>query len=138
MLKPETIDGAAPYAMPGLTSVHTDEVRTVSATGGEKGVKPARFDLIPVGPLTKVAELYGRGAEKYADHNWRRGYEWSKSYAAMMRHATQFWAGEDNDTETGLPHLTSVIFHAMALLEFMERLPDYDDRFVRPLDEAGA
>lgn len=104
------------------------EVRTTSATGGEKGVKLARFDLLPVRPLTRIAELYGKGAEKYADHNWRRGYEWSKSYAALMRHATQFWDGEDFDAETEMPHLASVAFHAMALLEFMETHRDYDDR----------
>lgn len=106
----------------------SDEVRTVSATGGEKGMKSARFDLVPVGPLTTVARLYAKGAEKYADHNWRHGYEWSKSYAALMRHATQFWSGEDNDAETELPHMASVVFHALALLEFMERHRDYDDR----------
>lgn len=105
-----------------------DETRTTSATGGEKGVKSARFDLVPVEPLTTVARLYAKGAEKYADHNWRNGYEWSKSYAALMRHATQFWAGEDNDTETELPHMASVAFHALALLDFMEQHPEYDDR----------
>lgn len=104
------------------------EIRTTSETGGEKGTKPARFDLLPVGPLTTVAELYGKGAEKYADHNWRRGYEWSKSYAALMRHATQFWGGEDRDEETGLPHMASVAFHALALIEFMDTHRDYDDR----------
>ena len=110
---------------------HNGEVRTVSATGGEKGTKPERYDLIPVEALAHVARLYGRGAEKYAAHNWRRGYEWSKSYAALQRHATQFWAGEDTDEEMGLPHLASVIFHAMALLVFMEEHRGFDDRYVK-------
>lgn len=105
------------------------EVRTVSSTGAEKGMKPARFDLIPVEALTTVAELYGRGAEKYEAHNWRRGYEWSKSYAALQRHATQFWAGEDIDEEMDLPHLAAVAFHALALLTFMTEHPEMDDRF---------
>jgi hypothetical protein len=104
------------------------EVRTTSSTGGEKGVKPARFDLIPVGPLATVAKLYGKGAEKYDDHNWRRGYEWSKSYAALMRHVTQFWGGEDVDPDTELPHLAAVVFHAMALMQFMEEHNAFDDR----------
>lgn len=52
-----------------------DEVRTTSSTGGEKGQKLERFDLIPPGPLTTLAQLYGKGALKYADHNWARGYE---------------------------------------------------------------
>lgn len=104
------------------------EVRTVSSTGGEKGVKPARFDLIPVGPLTTVARLYGKGAEKYEDHNWTRGYEWSKSYAALMRHVTQFWGGEDLDGDTELPHLAAVVFHAMALMQYMDEHREFDDR----------
>lgn len=107
----------------------TSEVRTTSATGGEKGTKPERYDLIPVEALAQVARLYGRGAAKYAAHNWRKGYEWSKSYAAMQRHATQFWAGEDIDEEMQLPHLASVIFHAMALLVFMEEHRGFDDRY---------
>lgn len=104
------------------------EVRTVSRTGGEKGVKPARFDLVPVGPLTTVAKLYGKGAAKYDDHNWMRGYEWSKSYAALMRHVTQFWGGEDLDPDTQLPHLASVVFHAFALMHYMDEHRSFDDR----------
>ena len=108
------------------------EVRVTSETGGEKGTKPARFDLLPPGALWQVAELYRFGATKYADHNWRRGYAWSLSFAAMMRHAWLFWQGEDMDDETGLPHLTSVVFHALTLLTFMVEHPAYDDRFRRP------
>ena len=48
------------------------EVRTTSSTGAEKGVKPERHDLIPVPALTLLARLYGKGAEKYAAHNWRK------------------------------------------------------------------
>ena len=105
-----------------------DEVRVTSATGGEKGSKEARFDLIPVGPLTQLARLYGRGAEKYAARNWERGYDWSLSYAAAQRHMTQFWAGEDVDEEMGLPHPVAAIFHMMALVQFLEQHPEFDDR----------
>lgn len=110
---------------------NTDEVRTTSATGGQKGVKLQRFDLIPVVPLTILAELYGFGAMKYEDRNWERGYEWSKSYAALQRHATAWWGGEDFDAESGLSHMASVAWHAFALLEFMSRpqqYGQYDDR----------
>lgn len=107
------------------------EIRIVnSSTGGEKGSKPIRMDLIPVEPLWEVARLYGKGAEKYATHNWRRGYDWSLSYAAMMRHATQFWNGESYDEETKCHHLSSVIFHALALMEFEKTHPELDDRYM--------
>lgn len=105
------------------------EVRTVSSTGGEKGVKEERYDLLPWEALAKVARHYGVGAQKYAAHNWRRGYEWSKSYAALMRHLTAFWSGEDIDEETGSPHMAAVVFHALALLTFMDEQPDFDDRY---------
>lgn len=116
------------------------EVRTTSSTGGEKGVKPERYDLLPVDALASVARLYGMGARKYSAHNWRKGYEWSKSYAALQRHANAFWSGEDFDpefTDFDSPHLAGVIFHALTLITFMQEQPGFDDRF-RPLTKEQA
>lgn len=115
----------------GDRAVHiaSGEVRTTSSTGGQKGMKPARFDLIPVMPLTRLAELYAAGAAKYDDHQWRKGYELSKSYAAAQRHLTAFWGGEDNDPELGTPHLASVMWHAMAMMQILEDFPQHDDRY---------
>jgi hypothetical protein len=108
------------------------EVRTTSAKGGQKGVKLAAYHLIPAEPLRLLAEHYGRGASKYADHQWRKGYEWSKSFAALNRHLWQFWNGEDLDTDegplNGSPHMAAVAWHAFALLEFMQTNRDLDDR----------
>ena len=108
------------------------EIRSVSSTGAEKGTKPERFDLIPQEALAYVARHYGVGAAKYSAHNWRKGYEWSKSFAALQRHANAFWSGEDIDEETGSPHMASVAFHALALLTFMEEQPGFDDRYKAP------
>lgn len=104
------------------------EVRETSETGGQKGSKDRRFDLVPVGPMDDVARLYAFGAKKYAAHNWRKGYDWHLSYAAAQRHLTQFWNGEDVDEETGLPHLAAVVFHSLALMEFAKSYPEGDDR----------
>lgn len=106
------------------------EVRvTNEKTGGQKGSKPARFDLIPAKALWLVAELYGAGARKYEAHNWRRGYDWSLSIAALERHLAQFKEGENDDPETGCPHLAAVVFHALSLLTFTEEHPELDDRW---------
>ena len=109
--------------------INKGEVRSVSSSGAEKGVKPERHDLLPVEALGKVARHYGVGAEKYSAHNWRKGYEWSKSYSALQRHATAFWGGEDIDAETGSPHMAAVVFHALALLTFMDEQQKFDDRY---------
>lgn len=107
----------------------TDEVRIVNeTTGGAKGSKGARFDLVPWNQIWKLAELYGAGATKYEPRNWELGYDWSLSFAALHRHLAQFWNGEEFDKETQCHHLTSVIFHALALLEFSETHPELDDR----------
>lgn len=109
------------------------EVRTTSATGGQKGVKPERYDLLPKEALDAMARVYAFGAEKYADHNWRKGYEWSKSFAAAMRHMWAFWNGETFDEESGLPHLAHAAFHLNAMLTWLERDGEggqFDDRWI--------
>ena len=107
----------------------TEEFRVVDPeTGGEKGTKLARFDLLPTGALWQIAERFGRGAEKYEARNWERGYAWSLSYAALCRHLFAWWSGEDVDEEFGDSHLAAVGFHALALLHFAENFPEGDDR----------
>lgn len=97
-------------------------------TGGVKGQKLARYDLIPPVALQAVAERFGEGAKKYGDRNWELGYSWSLNFAALNRHLWAFWGGEDLDPETGTPHLDAVIWHAMVLRTFMDIHPEMDDR----------
>lgn len=97
-------------------------------TGGVKGQKLERTDLLPVGPLLKLARHFGVGARKYEDRNWEKGYAWSLSYGALLRHLFAFWSGQDIDPETGSPHMAAVAFHALALLQFMDTHPELDDR----------
>lgn len=124
-----------------LAQIHETqgEIRKVSSTGGAKGSKLARFDLIPEDVMWKLAELYGRGALKYEPRNWERGYDWSLSYAAARRHMALFWQGEDFDKHapecaedcvlhTGAHHLVCAMFHLAALVKFGETHPEFDDR----------
>jgi len=106
----------------------TKETRSVSSTGGAKGVKKQDYAGIPPYALTQLATLYGNGARKYDAHNYRRGYEQSKSYAALQRHANLFWAGENRDIEMGLSHLASVAWHTFTLIELQELFPQFDNR----------
>lgn len=87
-------------------------------TGGQKGQKLERFDLLPWPELTELARVYGKGAAKYADRNWEKGYNASLSYASAMRHLTQWWNGEDNDPEIGESHLMLAAFHLFGMRRF--------------------
>lgn len=107
---------------------HAEYRYTNPETGGSKNMKLARFDLIPEMPLYSLAEHYGRGASKYDDHNWRKGYPWSIAYAALNRHLWTWWNGEDIDPELHSHHLDAVAWHAFTLREFCETHPEYDDR----------
>lgn len=130
-LEPVRLEGAGLYAARQPVGGHAPpagEVRVVEqSTGGAKGQKQARFDLIPGDVLWLDALLYGKGAEKYESRNWENGYSWSLSFAALMRHAWQFKNGEDVDPETGLPHMIAVRFHAAALVRFSRTCPELDD-----------
>lgn len=114
------------------------EERTTSSTGGAKGVKPERFSLLPGKALGAIARVFNFGSTKYSDHNWRKRYEWSKSYDALQRHLTAFWDGETYDPESGEPHLSHAGFHVLALLTWLEEDGEggeFDDRY-RPIVES--
>lgn len=102
----------------------TDEKRVTSNTGGAKGVKLARFDLIPSEFLWLLAEVYGHGAQKYDEDNYLRGYDWRLSFGALQRHLHEFWMGEDYDGESGLPHLVHAAWHCITLYVYMSN-PKY-------------
>ena len=107
----------------------TGEVRiTNEKTGGEKGRKPARFELIPSDALFCVAEVYGKGAEKYADRNWEKGIDFSLMFGAMQRHMWAWWMGENLDPETRLSHLGHAAFHVLGMLHLQHTHPECDDR----------
>lgn len=117
------------------------EVRTTSATGGEKGVKPERFSLMPRVGLAAISRVFGFGASKYAAHNWRRGYEWSKSFDALERHVQAAKDGETYDEESGLPHLAHAGFHVLVLLTWLEEQGEgadnpFDDRWPAAMERA--
>jgi hypothetical protein len=107
----------------------TNEVRIVDPkTGGEKGQKSERYDLLPFDALDELARVYGEGAKKYDDDNWLKGYAWRLSYGALLRHVSRSLQGEDVDPETGCSHLAHAAWHCLTLLTFKKRGLGTDDR----------
>lgn len=105
------------------------EIRTTSTTGGEKGVKPQAYHLIPPVAITELARMFAAGTRsKYRPRNWERKYSWSNSFAALQRHVNLFWAGESIDIEMQMNHMSSVAWHATVLTTFYYNGPEFDDR----------
>ncbi len=87
-----------------------------------------RMDLVPPDALKALAEVYTKGAEKYAARNWEKGLDWSECYGSLLRHANAWNTGEDRDEESGQLHMAHVAWNAMALLTFALRGIGEDSR----------
>jgi hypothetical protein len=88
-----------------------------------------RVDLLPTKPLLMISEVLGFGAEKYAAHNWRGGFEQSRLIGAAMRHLLAYNDGEDTDPESGLSHLAHLGCCVLFLLEHQATGIGTDDRY---------
>ena len=104
-------------------------IATDPETGGQKGRKGEAYSLLPVDGLEEVARVYEYGSRKYAAHNWRKGYPFSWSMDALLRHVWAFVRGQDNDPESGLRHLAHACFHCLSLLTYVKTGTGKDDRY---------
>ncbi len=112
--------------------LHDVETRVTDPwTGGEKGMKLTQLLALDPIALIEVARVAGHGSIKYARHNFLKGYLWSLSLDAMLRHILLFASGETNDPESGLNHMGHAAWHALALVSFSERGLGTDDRYVQ-------
>lgn len=83
-----------------------------------------RFDLIPIPPLTRLADLYARGAVKYGDSNWTLAdspEELQRFKASFLRHAFQ-WLGGDTDED----HAIAAVWNIFAYLVIEDKLKNGD------------
>lgn len=72
------------------------------------------------------AAVWAAGAEKYSPGNWLKGQSTTRAAGSLLRHLTAYLAGEDNDPESGLPHIGHVITSAKILAN--GQLKGFDDR----------
>lgn len=99
-------------------------------------LKP-RMSLIPQLAKYDVAKVMTFGEEKYEAYNWMNGFKWTLLQDAVDRHMTAFLCGEDNDPESGLPHLAHLAASCMMALENCYLHPELDDRSEIWKTEAG-
>jgi hypothetical protein len=102
---------------------------SVETAGLKFDAEKPEFSLLPVFPLRAVADVLTYGKVKYDAHNWRKGLDWSRVMDAIERHYSQFKAGQDTDSESGLHHLAHLMANVMFLLEYTQTHPELDDRY---------
>ena len=98
----------------------------------EPGVKhdagKPRLDLIPFDALNDIGLVLDYGAKKYGERNWEKGMSWGRCFGALLRHLGAYWAGEDLDPETRLPHLAHAGCCLLFLSAYRVRKAGTDDR----------
>ena len=97
----------------------------------------APMSLLSREALEQTAKVLAFGKQKYAAHNWRKGFYWNRPLSAAMRHIMAFNDGEDKDPESGLSHIAHAMCCLMFLLEFEKTHPELDDRWKPPQQEAS-
>lgn len=100
----------------------------VDGGGERKNAGKLPMHLVPVSAIRSIAEVLRFGANKYAERNWERGFNFSIPYACAMRHLTAWWEGENNDQESQLNHLKHALTNIAMIIEFLETYPEGDDR----------
>ena len=126
-----------------------------------KGAKDIRLGGADAMALMELGRVYGMGEKKYDRFNYLKGYPWSLSIDAMLRHLMAFMGGEEYDEcsihpgqhgddhpydpETcdgsGLLHTAHVAWHGLTLTSFQQRRSGTDDRYqpaeASPVFEGG-
>jgi len=105
-----------------------DEMSQKRLEGRKDDQNKAPYHLLAPELLDGTARVLAFGAAKYAPRNWEKGMNWSRPFAALMRHMWAWWRGEGTDPETGMSHLWHAACCIMFLVAYEERLIGNDDR----------
>lgn len=101
------------------------------AQSGERhntGKPELSFNLLGRAVQEGEARVWEFGAKKYAPGNWLKGMSWTSGSDSLLRHLTALMAGENNDPETGLPHVDHIVCCAKILSHSFHTRKDLDDR----------
>lgn len=107
----------------------------VKGSGARFNSGKAKMSLIPFCTLEDEAKVWEYGAKKYADWNWAKGMAWSIPFECAMRHMAAWQRGEENDPESGLPHLAHAMCNLRMLTLYSKTFQEGDDRPVEWLNK---
>lgn len=78
-----------------------------------------RYDLLPPHAIHRLAQVYEKGALKYAERNWERGMPLHLFADSALRHTFQYLDGARDED-----HLSHAVFNLLGLIELEHRIAD--------------
>lgn len=94
------------------------------STGAVRDVRvgKGRYDLLPPAAIKRIADVYERGAIKYAERNWEKGIPISRCIDSALRHVFQYLDGQRDED-----HLAQAAWNLLACMHFEEKMPELND-----------
>jgi len=98
------------------------------------------YNLISPIALSKLAEVYTKGCEKYTIYNddgsikdsgannWKSGLPFTQIMDSCKRHIQAWESGEDIDKDLLSSHLANAMWNLATILHLTETKPQFDDR----------
>lgn len=95
-----------------------DEMKTTFPSGATRSSnsESSRYDLIPPGPLRRLAQRYGMGVASHGERNWEKGLPTSSTLNHLYEHLAK-WRDGDREED----HLAAVAWGVFALMFFEEK-----------------
>lgn len=104
-----------------IAGVGPEAPTVTNERGGKQSATPYRFDLIPPKTLLGIAGVFGHGAAKYGEHNWRK-----LSIEELLCHVVQHieaWRAGDRQDDHLLHAACRIVMAAAQELEPTEDTP---------------
>jgi len=116
----DPIDTTGSYPYTVEVSGKTEQMPTGAQRDSQEG--RGRFDLIPPGPIARLALVYERGAKAYGERNWEKGMKFSRLLNSTLRHISKYMLGKKEED-----HIVQAIWNLMAVAHFQDHLPELND-----------
>lgn len=89
-----------------------------------------RWSLVDFESLEPMVRVLEFGAQKYSDHNWKKGLSITEICESLLRHTFAYMSGEDMDPESNMSHIGHIQCNAMFLSYMHHKRKDKDDRSI--------
>ena len=104
----------------------------MSTNGERENEGKLKWSLVSWKALEPMVRVLMFGAEKYDDHNWKKGLKYTETVESLQRHLNSFIEGIDKDEESKIDHVGHILCNAMFLSYMYLFRKDLDDRFKDP------